>query len=65
MSQIVTPLLTNWDLYRKCSQICRAEIGQPCVSRSGRIVNGQPDGVLTALAVPHKARKIRTRKVAK
>lgn len=54
---------TDWNTYRKCSQICGAPSGKPCTSRSGKIVGGQPDGVLTELAAPHKARKRRTRKV--
>lgn len=52
--------MTDWNLYRKCSQVCRAEIGQPCVSQSGRVVNGRPDGVQINLLAPHKARKLRT-----
>jgi hypothetical protein len=52
--------LTDWNLYRKCSQVCRAEIGQPCISLSGRIVNGRPDGIRRELSVPHPSRKRRT-----
>jgi len=51
---------TNWDDYRACSQVCRAPMGKPCFSLSGRVVNGQPDGVRTELSVPHAARKRRT-----
>lgn len=47
--------------YRKCSQVCRAEIGEPCFSLSGTITGGRPDGVRTYLPLPHKARKRRTR----
>ena len=54
--------MTDWNLYRKCSQVCRAEIGQPCISLSGKIVEGRPDNVRTELTVPHKARKLRTRR---
>jgi hypothetical protein len=57
---MITPELTDWTQYRKCSQICRAPIGRPCVSMSGKVVGGQPDGVRTELTVPHKARKLRT-----
>lgn len=53
---------TDWDLYRKCSQVCRAAIGEPCFSLSGRIVGGRPDEVRTPLAVPHVSRKRRTGK---
>jgi len=65
VSQIVTPSLTNWDLYRKCSQVCRAEIGEPCFSLSGRIAEGRPDGLRTPLDAPHVTRKLRTRRAAK
>lgn len=50
------------DDYRKCSQICRAAAGEPCFSLSGKIVNGQPDGVRTVLAAPHTFRKLRVRR---
>jgi hypothetical protein len=47
--------------YRKCSQVCRAEIGSPCYTVSGAIVNGQPDYARTPLYdEPHHARKLRT-----
>ena len=55
----------DWNDYRKCSQVCRAEIGQPCFSLSGTIVGGRPDGVRTPLDHPHKARKLRTRKAVR
>lgn len=45
--------------YRKC-QICGALLGKKCRSRSGRIINGRPDGVITELPGPHHARKRRT-----
>jgi hypothetical protein len=61
---MIIPDVTDWNLYRKCSQVCGAEIGQPCVSRSGRIVEGRPDGVRTVLAVPHVSRKRRVRRGA-
>jgi hypothetical protein len=54
--------LIDWNDYRKCSQICRAKIGEPCFSLNGTVVNGQTDGVRTPLAVPHKARKRRKRR---
>lgn len=47
-----------WDDYRKCP-ICRREIGHPCVSMSGAIHGGRPDGKLTPLPHPHVARKRR------
>ena len=53
--------LTDWDLYRKCSQVCGAETGQPCFSRNGKVVEGRPDGVRTELKVPHTTRKMRSR----
>lgn len=51
---------TDWSTYRKCSQVCSAPIGEPCVSLSGKIVGGYPDKIRTVLAVPHNARKRRT-----
>lgn len=58
----MSPEPVDWSAYRKCSQICRAEIGEPCFSMSGKIVGGQPDGVRTELAAPHKARKRRVKR---
>ena len=52
---------TDWNLYRKCSQVCGAEIGQPCVSLSGTIVGGRPDEIRTELPRPHVSRKLRTK----
>lgn len=49
---------TDWSRYRACP-ICKAPLGKACRSLSGRIVNGRPDGVLTILLIPHKARKLR------
>lgn len=51
----------NWLEYRKCG-ICMVGTGNPCVSRSGRIVDGQPDGIRTELKAPHKGRRLRTAK---
>lgn len=53
---------TDWDAYGKCSQVCRQPTGKPCVSQSGRIVGGRPDGALTPLAAPHAARKLLKRR---
>lgn len=58
----MTQPMTDWSAYRKCSQVCRAPMGEPCFSLSGRIANGRPDGVRTLLDTPHKARKLRTRR---
>lgn len=52
----------DWDAYRKCSQVCRAEIGEPCFSLSGKIADGRPDKVRTPLTHAHAARKLRTRR---
>lgn len=45
--------------FRKCSQVCGAPLGTRCMSRSGKIVDGRPDQVVTLLDEPHKARKLR------
>lgn len=55
----------DWNAYRKCSQVCRAETGEPCYSLSGAVVGGRPDGVRTYLVVPHAARKRRTGRAAR
>jgi hypothetical protein len=48
--------------YRKCG-VCRAEIGQPCYTVSGTVVNGRPDYVRTPLySHAHVTRLKRTRK---
>lgn len=47
--------------YRACT-ICKVPLGKKCVSRSGKIVDGRPDGVVTELEHPHNARKRRTRR---
>lgn len=54
--------MIDWSAYRKCSQVCRAETGQPCFSLSGTIANGQADGVRTVLDKPHNARKRRVKR---
>lgn len=47
--------------YRACP-VCRVKLGEPCVSLSGKIVNGRPDNVRTELPQPHTLRKRRTRR---
>jgi hypothetical protein len=59
----VLPREVDWSEYRKCSQVCRAPMGEPCFSLSGRVVDGQPDGVRTILSQPHHGRLRRTRRV--
>lgn len=49
----------GWFAYRKCF-VCHAEIGEPCRSRSGRVVDGRPDGVVTYLERAHNSRRLRT-----
>jgi hypothetical protein len=55
---MMTPEPTDWSMYRACP-VCKVALGAPCVSRSGRIIGGQPDGVRTVLPVPHTLRKRR------
>jgi hypothetical protein len=52
-------MTTAWGQYRACP-VCRTGWGRPCKSRSGRIVDGQPDGCETTLDEPHRARLLRT-----
>lgn len=61
---IVAPPAGYPEDFRKC-QICGALLALRCRSRSGRIVNGRPDGVSTELPTPHIARKRRTRRKRK
>jgi hypothetical protein len=51
----------DWSAYRACA-VCKAILGEPCVSRSGRVVGGRPDGVRTILTHAHVCRKLRTRR---
>lgn len=46
----------DWAPYIMCS-VCRAPSGIPCYTRSGRVVDGQPDAVPHTLQRPHIARK--------
>lgn len=55
---------TDWSRYRACP-VCRVGLGQPCVSRSGRVVGGQPDQVRTVLSQPHTIRPLRSGRRAK
>jgi len=50
--------VVNWDAYRQCDG-CRANTGEPCISLSGKVVNGHPDGCETPLERPHKSRRLR------
>lgn len=52
---------TDWTAYRACP-VCKTSLGDRCFSRSGRVVDGRPDGAHTFLDRPHRARKLRTRK---
>lgn len=52
------------DDYRACP-VCKTAISTACVSLSGRVVDGRPDNVRTELWLPHKARKLRTRRKKK
>jgi hypothetical protein len=49
----------DWGAYRAC-RVCRVELGRPCRSASGRVVDGRPDGIATELEHPHVARERRT-----
>lgn len=50
------------DDYLKCP-VCRVAKKDWCVSRSGKVVGGRPDGVQIELEAPHKARKVSRRKL--
>lgn len=51
----------DWEGYRLCPT-CRRPTGRPCVARSGRVVDGRPDGVEVELEQPHAHRKPRVRR---
>lgn len=48
-----------WMAFRACP-VCKVRLGEPCVSLSGRVVNGRPDHVAVLLSEPHRSRKMRT-----
>jgi len=48
-----------WDDYRKCPT-CLRPMGVACVSLSGYISGGRPDGVEQLLEHPHVARRRRS-----
>jgi hypothetical protein len=52
----------DWSAYRACYAVCRAPIGEPCVSQSGHVVGGRPDGARTPLPRPHVSRKLRVKR---
>jgi hypothetical protein len=53
----------DWELYQKCSQVCGAGQGEPCIDQaSAHPIAGRPGAVrLTtrAAAAPHSPRKLR------
>lgn len=44
--------------------VCRATAGYACRALSGAIIDGVPDGTITPLERPHKARKVSRRALA-
>lgn len=48
-----------WNGYRACP-VCKAHLGEPCMSLSSAIINGRPDGKATVAEKPHSSRKRRT-----
>jgi hypothetical protein len=53
---IVDPPADYPAAYLLCG-ICRAPAGLPCFTRSGRIVEGQPDRAAVTMNRPHISRK--------
>lgn len=53
------PAVTDWSMWRLCP-VCRAPIGQPCLTRSGRVVGGRVVGPSVRLDRPHAMRRLRT-----
>lgn len=63
MIEKLTISAPDWSRYRACP-VCKAQLGAACMSLSGSIVGGRPDGVRTVTAKPHSSRKLRkSRKV--
>jgi hypothetical protein len=55
------PPPVDWSQYRACG-ICKVRLGEPCISLSGRVVDGRPDGVRTVLTRAHGGRRPRRRR---
>lgn len=51
-----------WEDYRKCTEVCQAEAGEPCRTQSGYGVmrDGTPYYPVVAADAPHSSRKLRT-----
>lgn len=61
IADIAAAAMVDWDSLRACPT-CKRPTGKPCVSMSGRINGGQPDGEATPLPHAHVARKPRVRR---
>jgi len=49
----------DWTVYRLCP-VCRRASGDACVSLSGAVAGGRPDGILTEITHAHAARRRRS-----
>lgn len=51
----------DWSAYQKCTEVCGAELGQPCRELTGYTANsGSGAVVVVDAARPHTGRKLRT-----
>jgi hypothetical protein len=55
--------VVDWDRYQKCSQVCGAELGKPCVETSGFAVGVGP--IVVEAAEPHSPRELRAGREAR
>jgi hypothetical protein len=55
---MIIPEPVDWLNFRKC-RVCNAASGDACISRSGRVTGGRPDGAITRLPLPHTLRRRR------
>jgi len=51
-------MTVDWAAYQKCSQVCGAELGKPCLALSGFVVEGNVTIAVEA-EEPHSPRELR------
>lgn len=51
-------MTVDWERWQKCSEVCEAELGKPCLKTSGFVVEGNVTVAVEA-EEPHSPRKLR------
>jgi hypothetical protein len=51
-------MAVDWERYQKCSEVCGAAMGKPCLKMSGFVVEGAVTIAVEA-EEPHSSRKLR------